>query len=403
MGVEAAMCDTIGRIHQTRGVFFAKNSDRHPTEVQVLERSDGSLVYAQTPRLAKYEPQFGTLTTAHATLSHPYRALISRPSWIWGSEMGVNENGVVIGNEAVFTKERPRPDGLLGMDIVRLALHNSATATEAVTFILELLTQWGQGGDGSFVGTLTYSNSFMIADPKELYVLETAAAHWAVKRIEGHASISNAYSLRADYDRSDQESMGGDFTNRWRDRLMEFFSKGRVRQQTTSLLLEVGEPSWMGMRDILLYNRGTAAKPDRTMRSIAIDASFPKPTRTTASMVIDYPANLIIAWCCPAPLCIYHPFFPMLINADELGKANAEDTYAIAERRQRLTQALLKAGQGERQAAQRSARELESGFEARLRPLFDNGDTTALEAAIDRCQHEAHEREETLCQRLGVR
>ena len=398
MDQEAAMCDTIAKIHQEGGVFFAKNSDRHPKEVQVLERASGSLDSPLEPTLEKYGLQFAALRRAHRTLTHPYRALISRPSWIWGAEMGVNEQGVAIGNEAVFTREKPKADGLLGMDILRLALHNSATATAGVDLILSLLDEWGQGGDGSFIGTLTYSNSFIIADRSELYILETAGTHWAVKRMVEHASISNAYSLSSDFDRSDDESSGGDFSRRWADRFMEFFSKGRFRQATTSSLLSEAEPSWMGMRDILLHNRGSAAKMDRSMASIAIDARFPKPTRTTASMVVEYPQGQVIAWCCPAPLPLYHPFVPLLVEG-----TSDPHAYPNAVRRQALTNALLKASPEVREEAFRSARTLEARFEARVRPLVENREAEKLSGAITRCQNEAARRERDLAKALSLR
>ena len=48
--------------------------------------------------------------------------ILSKPSWMWGAEMGANEHGVCIGNEAVWTKaldENDKTEKLLGMDLVR--------------------------------------------------------------------------------------------------------------------------------------------------------------------------------------------------------------------------------------------------------------------------------------------
>lgn len=46
--------------------------------------------------------------------------ILSKPVWMWGAEMGANGCGVVIGNEAVFTKlEDCEEKKLLGMDLVR--------------------------------------------------------------------------------------------------------------------------------------------------------------------------------------------------------------------------------------------------------------------------------------------
>lgn len=48
--------------------------------------------------------------------------ILSKPAWMWGAEMGANASGVVIGNEAVWTRMNDLSDcdeKLLGMDLVR--------------------------------------------------------------------------------------------------------------------------------------------------------------------------------------------------------------------------------------------------------------------------------------------
>ena len=55
-------------------------------------------------------------------VAHTHAALLSRPAWMWGAEMGANENGVCIGNTGVVTKlcgPEDAKEKLLGQDLVR--------------------------------------------------------------------------------------------------------------------------------------------------------------------------------------------------------------------------------------------------------------------------------------------
>jgi secernin len=92
--------------------------------------------------------------------------LLCKPVWMWGAEMGANDVGVAIANEAVFaSRVSPRREpALLGMDLLRLALERSATADAAVSVIAALVESHGQGGNCAFRGSFYYHNAFLIAD-----------------------------------------------------------------------------------------------------------------------------------------------------------------------------------------------------------------------------------------------
>ena len=188
------MCDTMVSI-TADGVLFAKNSDREPNEAQVLRWYAGR----QHEPGALLQCTWSEIPQADRT----HAVLLSRPWWMWGAEMGANEHGVVIGNEAVFTRgakdprDKDAPTPLLGMDLVRLGLERAATAHEAVAVIVDLLEEHGQGGSCSHEHPRsTYDNSFIIADPDGAVVLETAGRRWATERVAGPGrSISNGLTI----------------------------------------------------------------------------------------------------------------------------------------------------------------------------------------------------------------
>ncbi|CAD5117944.1 DgyrCDS6686 [Dimorphilus gyrociliatus] len=179
-------------------VIFGKNSDRPSSEVQ-------EVIYvpsADHDEGAKLSCTYISIEQ----ISHTFSVILSKPAWMWGAEMGANEFGVCIGNEAIFTKhfhaENDLKKRLLGMDLVRLGLERSKTAEQALQVIIDLLDKYGQGGpcfEDPSRRSLTYFNSFLIADPKEAFILETSGKHWATFQVKsGTRNISNLLTITVD-------------------------------------------------------------------------------------------------------------------------------------------------------------------------------------------------------------
>jgi secernin len=200
-------CDTFVALPgatRAGATIFGKNSDRPAGEAQPLRRS--------AARSAGDPLQLAYVTIDDAD-AHAHVG--SAPFWCWGYEIGVNEHRVAIGNEALFTRSwaaavaadrggsGPEP-GLLGMELVRLGLERGATAREALGVMTDLLEQYGQWGSAIVAkdhGPGSYDNAYLIADPTEAWILETAGSEWAARHVtQGTYAISNEISIRTDAD-----------------------------------------------------------------------------------------------------------------------------------------------------------------------------------------------------------
>lgn len=94
------MCDTfiaLKNVSSVHSVILAKNSDRPAFDCQPMAY-----------HAAKKFESNASIELAYVTIkqaSERYATFGSSPYWCWGYEEGMNEFGVTIGNEAVYTKD----------------------------------------------------------------------------------------------------------------------------------------------------------------------------------------------------------------------------------------------------------------------------------------------------------
>jgi secernin len=310
------MCDTliaIGEATADGSAILAKNSDRQPNEAHML---------VHVPR-AVHEPG----TTAHCTyiqvpqVPETYEVLLSKPFWIWGCEMGANECGVAIANQAVFTKEKyEKGPGLIGMDFVRLALERADTARRALEVIVQLLETYGQGGNCGFRHKEYYHNAFIIADRGEAWVLETAGRFWAAERVREVRSISNGLTIGSEWDLASPGLVEHAISKGWcksrdnfhfarcySDFLYTHLDGCRTRQARSTHLLEsqkghiTVETMMAALRD---HGPGASADPlwnpgkGWLMETLCVHASLgpTRPSQSTGAMVSHLTSDLSTHW-----------------------------------------------------------------------------------------------------------
>jgi len=282
-------------------MIFAKNSDRDPNEAQILEF---------IPRQKHGEKRITYVEFPHAKFpqaKETYAVILSRPWWMWGAEMGANEFGLVIGNTAVFTKLKVPEKGILGMDIVRLALERTKSSREALDFIISLIEEYGQGGNGNYEHKLLYHNSFIIADKSEAWVLETAGNHWVAKQVKEIYSISNALTIGNDWDLASEsvenlakEQPNFSFAKYFSDRFYTYFARGRERRAFTykKLSEKKGEITLEYMMQILRSHQVEDFEPSKgSMRDICMHfGGLTRPSQTASSQISELYDDLPVHW-----------------------------------------------------------------------------------------------------------
>jgi dipeptidase len=295
------MCDTfiaLGNTTQDGSLLFSKNSDREPKEAQAI---------VHTPHAHHQKKKLNCTYIEIPQVEETYECILSKPFQMWGAEMGANVHGVVIGNEAVFTKVKfeKHNNGLTGMDMLRLALERSTNADEALQCITNLLETYGQNACGGYKNkTFYYHNSFIIADTEKAWVLETAGKEWAAEKVKDIRSISNALSIGEEPDRLSanaksyaaskgwwKENKPFHFQQVYTDWLYTKLGRAKVRSACTMNLakLKIGSLDVTNCMEILQTHNleDPTFKPSKAnTASICMHAtSIINPSESTGSMV----------------------------------------------------------------------------------------------------------------------
>jgi secernin len=338
------MCDTAvatGKATIDGVTIFGKNSDREPNEGHHLlhlpatdhaEDSKLHCTYIEIPQVA-----------------HTYAVTLAKPFWIWGAEMGTNEYGVAIGNEAVFTKvPYQKEGGLIGMDLLRLGLERAKSAYETLIIITDLLAQYGQGGNCGFHKKLYYHNSFIIADPQEAWVLETAGEHWAAQRIvDSVYTISNGITIGSDWDLASPGLVNHAIERGWCKKRDDFhfarcysdfiytrFSYCRNRRDHTSAALSSDKVTVQQMIQTLRDHQGDVPGQGLFGADVCMHAGFGpiRGSQTVGSMVSllhqDNPVHFFTATAAPCT-SIFKPVWTHIPDTgpEPKGEADGESLF----------------------------------------------------------------------------
>lgn len=173
--------------------LFAHNSDRPQRDGVVLERTPGR-AHELGERLTA---QCIELPQARQT----FTVLASQPVGFWGYGHGVNEHGVAVGCTTLRSKLTCAKPGLVGPDLVRLALERCRTAHQAVDLITDLIERHGQGTYPDCPPQVEGDNAFLVASPTEAFVIEAAGNHWASQEIHQVRAVSDVGTIRQDWAR----------------------------------------------------------------------------------------------------------------------------------------------------------------------------------------------------------
>lgn len=316
------MCDTfvaLGNSTESGSVLLAKSAD---TEVNEAEH---------VVRYARRSYDEGALVrTTHRTIPQApvtHQVILGRSFWAWGAELGCNEHGVAVGNEAAFSNLKVEQDGTCCLDLCRLSVERGATAREAVEAVGEVVEAYGQGGNCQMMGNFHFDTGLLIGDRHEAYVVNCAGKNWAAREVADVMAISNRYQITDDWDLSSLKPANGGKAN-----FRELFADEKREDEVAALkrecrameLLEArkGALTVKDFADILRdvgedpegYNIPDDELPSRIcMHAGPYESRF---WHATGAMITDSSDEGVVVWMTATSATDLSVFKPLFFDAD---------------------------------------------------------------------------------------
>jgi len=230
------------------------------------------------------------------------------------------------------------------MDLVRLALERSRTAADGVDVITDLLSRFGQGGSGVPDGDDPYDSSFLLVDGQSGWVVETSGRDWVAAPIDGHAAISNRYTLGSAWTAGSGALADGESVESWHQESVDTRLADHRLAATTACANAAPTPA-----DAVATQRfhgtvpwGAPGRHDtpeplpselgEDLSGITVCMHIPGYQATTAAMVCALPADdsAIRIWaclgspCCGAYVPFEFPHVPAVLSDSDIARRFAD-------------------------------------------------------------------------------
>jgi len=285
----------------------------------------------------------------------------------------VNEHGLAIGNEKIFTVDSPYElaPALLGMDLVRLVLERARTADDALDVCASLLEGYGQGGSGEPHDDEPYFSSFLLTDARSGWVIETSNRTWVAKPVGDGTSLSNRVSLATDWIcASGDVAADTDFDTRRLPQVPTERADHRLAVTRACVARGMG----VDARDI-----ATTLRDHSDANGSGFSVCLHRPdfhAQTTASMIVDLRSDgaPTRVWACLGSPCVgvYVPMFPPSVVAE---LADEKQWHRFARLRDRVD-----AGDDELERVRAQLDPVETELWATAEDAYATGSQAALDA-----------------------